>query len=64
MKPLSVWSERLVRAGFYLKKEFPNLPIVSHQNLTVRPYRGYVSVQYNHLTRAGVFAAEVNKYDR
>ncbi|MEO1373040.1 MAG: GRAS family protein [Cyanobacteria bacterium J06635_10] len=63
LEPLSVWAERLVEAGFYLKKEIPNLPAVNHPTLKVRQYKGYVGVQYNHRTFLGVLAAQVNKYD-
>ncbi len=64
IEPLSVWTQRMVRAGFYLKKEIPDLPKVTHPTLTVRQYRGYVGVQYKHRTMAGVMAAQVNKYER
>ncbi len=64
LEPLSVWTQRMVRAGFYLKKEIPDLPKVTHPTLTVRQYRGYVGVQYKHRTMAGVMAAQVNKYER
>ena len=64
MEPLSVWTERMVRAGFYLKKDIPDLPRVTHPNFTLRQYRSYVGVQYKHRTMAGVIAAQVNKYDR
>ncbi len=63
LEPLSVWVERMVKAGFYLKKEIPDIPPVNHPALTVRQYRGYVSVEYNHSTIVGVLAAQVNKYD-
>jgi hypothetical protein len=63
LEPLSVWSERIVRAGFYLKKEIQNLPPVNHPTLAVRQYRGYVGVEYNYRTIVGVLAAQVNKYD-
>ena len=64
MEPLSVWSQRMVRAGFYLKKDIPDLPRVTHPNFTLRQYGGYVGVQYKHRTIVGVIAAQVNKYDR
>jgi hypothetical protein len=60
---LTVWAKRLVTAGFYLKKEIPNLPPVNHPTLSVRQYEGYVGVEYNYLTIVGVLAAQVNKYD-
>jgi len=63
LEPLSVWAERLVRAGFYLKKEILNVPPVNHPTLAVRQYRGYVGVEYNHRTIVGVLAAQVDKYD-
>ena len=64
LEPLSVWVERFVGAGFYLKKEIPNLPPVNHPTLAVRQYRGYVSVEYNHRTIVGVLAAQVDKYSK
>lgn len=64
MEPLSVWEERMVRSGFYLKKDIPDLPPGNHPLLTVRQYKGYVGVEYNHRTIVGVLAGQVNKYDR
>lgn len=64
LEPLSVWVERFVGAGFYLKKEIPNLPPVNHPTLAVRQYRGYVGVEYNHRTIVGVLAAQVDKYSK
>jgi len=63
LEPLSIWAERLVQAGFYLKKDLPDLPPVTHPTLTVRQYRGYVGVEYNHHLLVGVIAAQVNKYN-
>lgn len=62
IEPLSVWVERLVRAGFYLKKEIPNLPPVNHPTIAVRQYRGYVGVEFDYRTIVGVIAAQVDKY--
>ena len=61
IEPLSVWAERILRSGFYLKKEIAHLPPVNHPTLTVRQYKGYVGVEYHHCTIVGVLAAQMNK---
>jgi hypothetical protein len=61
LEPLSVWTKRLVDAGFYLKPQIPNLPKANHSQLDIRQYRGYVGVEYNYQTIVGVIAAQVNK---
>ena len=63
LEPLSVWAKRLVQAGFYLKKEIPNLPDPEHPTISVRQYKGYVGIGYNHSTIVGVLSAQLNKYD-
>ncbi|NET00942.1 MAG: GRAS family protein [Sphaerospermopsis sp. SIO1G1] len=61
LEPLSVWVERLVKAGFYLKPQILNLPKADHPKIGIRQYRGYVGVEYNYHPIVGVIAAQVNK---
>lgn len=58
---LSVWTKRLVKAGFYLKPKIPNLPRIDHHRIGIRQYPGYVGVEYNYQTIVGVIAAQIHK---
>jgi hypothetical protein len=63
MEPISVWRDRLLDAGFFVRQNLTDLPAPTHPTIQVEPHKGYVSVGFDHQPILGILVAQLEKYD-